>query len=184
MGDRRFLQDAVPEIEDVRTPGEGVKDSLHRAIAVPRRRRAAPAGSRLPWTGRSSGSSFAAQTGSTVSSRPMRVDAGLARISGELAARALGKADHRHVGMPLACSAATSRAVGAITHRSNCAGDRLPAQLSNNCTASAPASIWPRQIIERDRFDPLDDRGEACPDRHRRSRRASAWSRLPCPATM
>ena len=34
---------------------------------------------------------------------------------------------------------------GAITHWSNCAGARLPAQLSNNCTASAPAAIWPER---------------------------------------
>ena len=47
------------------------------------------------------------------------------------------------VGMALAASASTSRAVGAITQRSNSAGARLPDQLSNNCTASAPASIWP-----------------------------------------
>ena len=44
-----------------------------------------------------------------------------------------------------AFSAATIRAVGAITHCSNWAGARLPAQLSNNCTASTPASIWPER---------------------------------------
>ena len=40
-------------------------------------------------------------------------------------------------------NASTIRAVGAITQRSNSAGARLPDQLSNNCTASTPASTWP-----------------------------------------
>jgi hypothetical protein len=39
--------------------------------------------------------------------------------------------------------AATMRCVGSTTQRSNWRGERLPAQESNNCTASAPASIWP-----------------------------------------
>ena len=71
MGDRRVLENAVTEIEDVRPPGEGVKDALHRVCQAPRRRQAAPAGRDCPGPASPAGSSLAAQTGSTVSSRPI-----------------------------------------------------------------------------------------------------------------
>ena len=77
-------------------------------------------------------------------------------IGRQLGPGALRKADHRHAGAALHGIRATSRAFGAITQRSNCSGLRLPAQLSNNCTASTPASIWPREIIERQLGDRVD----------------------------
>ena len=160
MRDRRVLQDAVPEIEDVRAPGERVKDALDRDSQAPRRRRSARAGRDCPAPAGRRGSSLRRPDRIDRLVEADRVDSGFARI-GARACRRRPWESRSPARPDVAClSASTSRAVGAITHRSNCAGARLPAQLSNNCTASAPASIWPRQIIERDRLDPLDDRGE------------------------
>ncbi len=143
MRDRRVGQDAVAEIEDMRPVGEGGKDPVDRGIERRRRRRSARADRDCPGPAGPSAGRRAPRPDRPFRRRPIASTPGLARISGELAAGALGEADHRHVRMRARCSAATIRAVGAITQRSNCAGERLPDQLSNSCTASTPASIWP-----------------------------------------
>ena len=72
-----------------------------------------------------------------------RVDPGLPRISGELGAGALGEADDRRVGMTLLRAPRRSARSGRSPSARTAPGARLPAQLSNNCTASTPAWIWP-----------------------------------------
>ena len=57
-------------------------------------------------------------------------------------------------------SAATMRLVGSITQRANAGSGRIPAQLSNSCTTSAPASIWPVEILDRGFHKQVDQRVE------------------------
>ena len=130
-------RDPVAEIEKM-----GREAARMRSIAVSR---AAPpatstSGSRLPWTGRCGGSAASAQAGSTVSSNPIAST----RVSSARreACRSRGKTDHRRVGMD-GFQTADDFGIRRDHQRSNCAGLRLPAQLSNNCTASTPCSIWP-----------------------------------------
>src|SRR3954454_12599407 len=100
MGDRRIRQNSVPEIEDVWSIGEGVKDSPGRRFEL---LAAGDKGQRievsLDW-----------QLFRQLFRGPGRIDrlietdranSSLTRISAELAAGALGEADHRHFGMAL-----------------------------------------------------------------------------------
>src|SRR3954451_17392066 len=101
MSDRRVLQDAVPEIEDVRAVSEGVKDALdcgpHRLSAGDQRQRVEIALERkvlrqfLGGPGRIDG--FV---------KAERGHASLSRISRKLTAGALWESDHRYIRMPFA----------------------------------------------------------------------------------
>ena len=139
MLNRRVLQDAVPEIEDVRPPGESVKDAfsgtVERRAAGNQRKRVEIALHRQRRR-----QFFRRPDGIDRLIEPKRRNVCLARISASFPPAPLGKPITGTSGCRC-LRPATSRAVGAITHCSNCAGERLPAQLSNNCTASAPASI-------------------------------------------
>jgi len=100
MLDRRILEDAVPEIEDVRAAGEGVKDScdsrLQFLASGDQRKRIEIALQRevvrefLRGPQRVDGLVEAD-----------RIDARFARIGRKRSARALGEADNRDFGVPL-----------------------------------------------------------------------------------
>ena len=131
----------MPEIEDVRALAKRVKDAGDRAF------QSFAAGDQGEWVeialDREAPGQFLVgpdRVDGLVEAD--RIDPGFARIGAKLAAGTLGKADHRDAAVAR-LSFSTNREVGAITQRSNSAGARLPAQLSNSCTASAPAAIWP-----------------------------------------
>src|SRR5690349_19043285 len=100
MGDRRVLQNSVPEIENVRTAGECVKDSAHGQVQL------FAAGNHREWVE----VALNGQIGWELLRCPNRIDrlieadrvhCGFAGVSGELAASALGKADDGDVRAPL-----------------------------------------------------------------------------------
>ena len=134
MGDRRAAIDAVTEVDVTISNAASIADTRLGHPGHPQQQRV-----QIALYGISAGNSR----------RPDRVDAlvhakrlnpGLEGPAGS-SRHPFGKADYRGIGMPRAtCS--VMAALGAITQRSNSSA-RLPAQLSNSCTASAPASIWP-----------------------------------------
>src|SRR5690348_4938462 len=99
MGDRRFLQDAVPEIEDVRAAVKRVKDSPHsilQSIAAGKQgQRVEIALKRHVLRKLACGPG-----GIDGLVEADRVNAALSRIGRELAARALWKADDWNARMP------------------------------------------------------------------------------------
>src|SRR3954449_1428479 len=97
MGDRRVLLDAVPEIEDVRATGEGVKDALHRNLELPASRDQRQ-GVEIALQRQAFRQLFRCPDRVYRLVQPDRVNARLARVSRKLASRALGETDDRHAG--------------------------------------------------------------------------------------
>src|SRR6187402_2813916 len=95
MGDGGILQDTVAEIEDMGAIGERGKDTrgglFHRGAAGDQYERVEIALHRQPLWKRAS-SPF----GVDRFVEAERINAGFARVSGELFAGALGETDHRH----------------------------------------------------------------------------------------
>ena len=124
-------------------------------------------GSRLPWTGRSGGSSLAAQP-----DRPSRRGRSRRRPSrghrrASFPPAPFGKPMIGTCGMALLAARSTSRAVGAMTQRSNCGRGKAARPAVEQLHRIGAGLDLARQIIERDGFDPVDDRGERARDRNR-----------------
>src|SRR5688500_8796775 len=96
MRDRGFLVDAVAEVEHMRAYGECIEDAPRCRFEL------GPAGEELerievPLHRHSRGQLARGPSRIDRLVDPDRIDAGLARISRQLLARALWKADYRHV---------------------------------------------------------------------------------------
>ena len=146
MRDRRTAVDPVPQIEDMRPVGESFEDEPIRTRIAGRFRPAAT-GSRLPWTGIPAGNSRAAHADRWF--HPHRLPAPRFPAHRPAASPRPPSESRSPAYRDVAREAPRRSALGPITSRSNSSGARLPDQLSNSWTASAPAAIWPRKIVDR-----------------------------------
>ena len=148
----------MPEIEDVRTPGECVKDAAHfrpqRVAAGQQHERI-----QIPLNGQRPWQLFVSPDRVNGFIQTNCVDPRPGSVSGEFSAGTFRKSDHRHIRM----------FKPDVRHQSRRRCDYPPLELARS-EASGPAveqlhgfcagSDLTAQIVKRDRFDPVDDRSK------------------------
>ena len=137
----RHRQDTVTQIEDVRTTLERARD-LQRLLAqgLAARQKCQRVEIALQCHAGRDTLGCACRIGGRIDRDA--VNAGPRRVAVDECSRQTRGSRSRGVRGCLALSAWTMIRVGSITQTWNCDGGRIPDQLSNSMTASAPASIW------------------------------------------
>jgi hypothetical protein len=144
MLDRRLRHDAMPQVEHERPTTHRRQDRVYLGL-----QRVPPAtsasGSRLPCSATDRGTSAPAMTRSVDVSTPTASTQVAPTNSPSINPARRGNA---MIGTPghRARKARTITPAGSITCARNCVGDRMPAQVSNNMSTSAPAQPAKRDI--------------------------------------